>query len=205
MIYHIKGAVLMPHRIDVSSNTSTHRAGPPSSRPNASDLARANMNVHEKIEFPHPLSWWRVRPAHALADLETARANPQPMTLWRVRTGVEFSESDIAALADALRRITITDERWGLAREGRAAEAISMMVAEWPVSSVSHRIDALKTAVTLAALVGSAAAALVVYHTTSQLASHLPEFRPLAASWLAIVRDLEARRFSRRITPSNGR
>jgi hypothetical protein len=193
------------HRIDVSSNIPTRRAGPPSSSPNASDPARTNKNVPVQIEFRHPLSWWRVRPAHAFKDLETARTNPQPTTLWRVRTAAEFYESDIAALADELRRITIRDERWALAREGHAAEAISMIVAEWPVSSVSPRIDAVMTAVTVAALVGSAAAALVVYHTTSQLASHLPEFRPLAASWLAIVRDLEGRRFSRRIAPSNRR
>jgi hypothetical protein len=142
-----------------------------------------------------------VRAAHAFKDLEPALKHPPPTTLWRLRSAAEFSESDIAALADDLRRITIPDKRWALAREGHAAEAISMMVAQWPVSSVSHRIDAVMTAVTLAALLGSAAAALVVYHTTSQLASHLPEFRQLAASWLHSVREQEARRFSRRIAP----
>jgi phosphopantothenate synthetase len=127
-----------------------------------------------------------------------ARTGPRATTFWRMRTAAEFSEGDIAVLADELRRIAIADERWPLAREGHAAAAIAMMVAEWPISSVSRRIDALMSAVTMAALAGSAAAALVIYHTTAQLASHLPEFCPLVASWLAVVKQHEASRISRR-------
>jgi hypothetical protein len=133
----------------------------------------------------------------------TAPKSPRPTTFWRSRTADEFSASDIAVLADGLRRVAIADERWPLARQGRAAEAIAMMVAEWPIASVSPRIDAIMTAVTMAALAGSAAAALVVYHTISQLASHLPEFCPLVASWLGVVKEQEARRFSRRTAPRN--
>jgi hypothetical protein len=131
-----------------------------------------------------------------------ARTDPRATTFWRMRTATEFSEADIAVLAAELRRIAIADERWPLAREGHAAEAIAMMVAEWPLSSVSRRIDALMSAVTMAAFAGSAAAALVIYHTTAQLASHLPKFSPLVASWLAAVKQHEASRTSRRSAPS---
>ncbi|MGZ5172240.1 MAG: hypothetical protein ACXWCY_32915 [Burkholderiales bacterium] len=124
-----------------------------------------------------------------------------PRIFWRIRTAGEFSFADISALGDELRNISIADERWALARKGHAAEAISMMVAEWPVSSPSPRVDALMTAVTMAALAGSAAAALVTYHTTAQLAVHLPEFRAIATSWLAVVKKREARRFSRAVVP----
>ena len=126
---------------------------------------------------------------------------PCPRIFWRIRTAGEFSFADISALGDELRHISIADERWALAREGHAAEAISMMVALWPVSSVSRRVDAVMTAVILAALTGSAAAALVAYHTTAQLAANLPEFGPIAASWLAVVREQERHRFSRTIVP----
>ncbi len=122
---------------------------------------------------------------------------PCPRILWRIRVASEFSFADIFALGDELLQISIADERWALAREGSAAEAISMMVAEWPVSQVSRRIDDVMTAVVFAALTGRAAAALVAYHTTAQLAVHLPEFHAIAASWFAVVKKREARRFSR--------
>jgi hypothetical protein len=129
------------------------------------------------------------------------RAEPRPRIFWRLRTATQFSFTDISALGVELRHISIADERWALAREGHAAEAISMMVALWPVSSVSRRIDAVMTAVIHAALTGSAAAALVAYHTTAQLAANLPEFSAIAASWLAVVEERERRRFSRTIAP----
>ena len=128
---------------------------------------------------------------------------PRSRVLWRLRTAGQFSITDISALGIELRHISIADERWSLAREGHAAEAISMMVALWPISSVSRRIDAVMTAVILAALRGSAAATLVAYHTTAQLAVHRPELRAITASWLAIVRDREARRFSRGIATAS--
>jgi len=138
----------------------------------------------------------------SIATCTTAeRAEPSPRIFWRLRTATEFSCADICAMGDELQHISIADERWALAREGHAADAISMMVAEWPVSSVSRRIDAVMTAVVLAALTGSAAAALVAYHTTAQLAANLPEFSPVAASWFAVVRAQERRRFSRMNEP----
>ena len=123
----------------------------------------------------------------------TTAEHPKPCLriFWRIRTATQFSFTDISALGVELQHISIADERWALARQGHAAEAISMMVALWPVSSVSRRIDAVMTAVILAALTGSDAAALVAYHTTAQLAANLPKFRTIAASWLAVVKERE--------------
>jgi hypothetical protein len=129
------------------------------------------------------------------------QTGPRATTFWRTRTAAEFSEADITVIADELRRIVIPDERWPLARQGHVPEAIVIMVAEWPISSVSRRIDALMSAVTIAALAGSAAAALVIYHTTAQLALHLPEFEALVASWSAVVKQHEASGISRRCAP----
>ena len=128
---------------------------------------------------------------------------PCPRIFWRIRTA-SVSFADISVLGDKLRHISIADERWALAREGHAAEAISMMVALWPVSSVSRRIDAVMTAIVLAALTGSAAAALVAYHTTAELAANLLEFPAIAASWLAVITEREKRRFSRMNGPHTG-
>jgi 5-methylcytosine-specific restriction endonuclease McrA len=127
--------------------------------------------------------------------------SPRATTFWRTRTAPEFSEADITVIADELRRIVIFDERWPLARQGNVPEAVVMMVAEWPVSSVSRRIDALMSAVTIAALAGSAAAALVIYHTMAQLALHLPEFEALVASWSAVDSQHEASGIFRRCVP----
>lgn len=130
---------------------------------------------------------------------------PHPSSLWRLQTVEQFSRIDILEIRRALQRISVNDERWSAASEGHAVSAISMMIAEWPVRSISARIDALMTAVVLAALTGSGAAALVAYHTMLQLVARQPAFRPIVTSWSATLEEREARKSARFIAPCRHR
>lgn len=118
-----------------------------------------------------------------------------PKKLWRFRTATEFSQADVSAVRFGLQHTSLKDERWAFAREGHPADAISMMIGEWPVGRISHRVDAIMTAIVLAALMGSAASTLVAYHTIAQLAFRRPRLREIAASWLVVVEEQERRRF----------
>ncbi len=126
---------------------------------------------------------------------------PYLKTFWRLRTATQFSYTDISAIRRELQQIHIADEHWTLAREGHAAAAISMMIAEWPTRHISGRVDAIMTAVIFAALTGSSAAALVAYHTIVQLAARRPRLRVIATSWSVVLEERERCRLSRPIAP----
>ncbi|SEH87785.1 hypothetical protein SAMN05216367_2495 [Tardiphaga sp. OK245] len=123
--------------IYVSSNgngSKTRRSPRPPHR-RSELIERANRSVPVRIEFPHPLCWWRTRAAHS------------------------FKNSDIAIARCFLRKSAIIDEpRWHLAAQGNAAQAAGVALRTRTQTSNFISVDLAMTAVLCVALEGASTA-----------------------------------------------
>jgi hypothetical protein len=121
--------------------------------------------------------------------------------LWREKNAQQFDDTDLAAVRGILAKAVLLNEpKWAEARNGGAADAIALAVAEWPIAVLTSRVDLIMTAVLLAAMTGSAAAAVVLAHVVRQLPGVAKRHKRIAASWLA--RNLRAALAKRARRPS---
>jgi hypothetical protein len=123
--------------IYVSSNgngSKTRRSPRPPHR-RSEFIERSNRSVPVRIEFPHPLCWWRTRAAHS------------------------FKNSDIAITRCFLRKSAMIDEpRWHVAAQGNAAQAVGVALRIRTQTSNLISVDLAMTAVLCVALEGASAA-----------------------------------------------
>jgi hypothetical protein len=148
-------------QIDLPPNRQICRA--PRSRPDLAALAaRARRNVPAQIEFPHPLSWWRVRPAHA------------------------FKDCDVFIARHFLRKSAILGEaHWFLGAAGDAPVAIGV------ANRIARRqrpnlvsLDLAMTAVLCVALEGDTAATLLLSAALKRRSDIDPLCGQLSDTWL---------------------
>lgn len=150
---------------NVSSETLCRRIRRHPARPSrGSDfVARAKRNVPYQIEFPHPLSWWRTRPAYGFKGLEISIARR-----FLRDTGI------------------MGEPHWYLGAAGDAAVAIGVAIRirrqAAPLNLVS--LDLAMTAVLCVALEGNAAAALLLSATLKARSTEDPTCVVLSESWL---------------------
>jgi hypothetical protein len=152
----------MAHR-KVSLNASKQTPGRSRARDSgASFAARARRNVAAKISFPHPLSWWRTRPAH------------------------EFKKKDIVIARHFLTRSAIIGEpHWFLGAAGNAAVAIGVALrARRRGGNTLVSLDVAMSAVLCCALEGHPEAALLISATLERRREVDPPCRVLSDSWL---------------------
>lgn len=122
------------------------------------------------------------------ADLstETTNTTSDAVSIWREKTSDEITPVDLVAIGDLLRNTALIGEpKWKVARSGGAAEAIAIVVRNWPVTTITGRVDLMMTALVYAAMTGSAAAALVLSHSLRQTPCAGERHKRLSASWLA--------------------
>jgi len=97
----------------------------------------------------------------------------------------QFSSTQIAAIRQSLAAIALIDEpRWSAALAGDAAAAVGVAVRSMPVERITCRTDMVMSALCLSALLGSAAACLVLGHILKQVGTFDPAAKRCAASWL---------------------
>jgi hypothetical protein len=130
-----------------------------------------------------------------------AAAQADASAFWRQKNAEQFDDADHAAVRAILAKAVLLHEpNWTEASNGSAADAIALAIAEWPIRTVSSHIDLIMTAVLLAAMMGSAAAAVVLAHVVRQLPGCTKHHKRIAASWLA--RNLRASLAKRARRPS---
>jgi hypothetical protein len=126
-------------------------------------------------------------------------AETEVAAVWREKTADEITASDLIAAGDILRKTALIGEpKWKFARAGAAAEAISVAVANWPVTVLTPRVDLIMTALMYSAMMGSAAAALVMSHSLRQVPAAKKHHKRIAASWLVRNIVIAAERSARR-------
>lgn len=126
-------------------------------------LARQRANVPVTVTFPHPLSWWRVRPAD------------------------NFKRPDVCIARRFLAKTAIVGEPyWFAGASGNAAVAINVarrVQRQGAASLVS--IDVAMTAVLCIALEGSLTAALFLAAALKRRTHIDPRCAALSDSWLS--------------------
>jgi hypothetical protein len=150
-------------RIDLPPNYKVCRAPRTSSRPDPAELAaRARRNVPVQIEFPHPLSWWRVRPSYA------------------------FKDSDVFVARHLLRKSAIIGEPyWFLGAAGDAPVAVGVAIRiERRRRPNLVSLDFAMTAVLCVALEGDTAAALLLSAALKRRSDIDPLCAALSDTWL---------------------
>jgi hypothetical protein len=148
-------------RCDLPPNYQVCRT--PRMRPDLAALsARAKRNTPAQIEFPHPLSWWRVRPAYA------------------------FRKHDVSIARQFLRKCAIIGEaHWFFGAAGNAPVAIGV------ATRIARRqkpnllsLDVAMTAVLCVALEGDTAATLFLSSALERRSNIDPLCGPLSDTWL---------------------
>jgi hypothetical protein len=126
-------------------------------------LARARANVPVTISFPHPLCWWRKRPAH------------------------QFKKTDIYIARRILMRSAIIGEpHWFFGAAGDAAVAIGVALrTQRSVGNTLVSLDLAMTAVLCVALEGNLTAALMMSAALKRRTDIDSICGALADSWLA--------------------
>jgi hypothetical protein len=122
----------------------------------------AEKNAPARIEYPHPLSWWRVRPAHA------------------------FKDADVFIARHFLKQSAILGEpHWFLGAAGDPAIALGVAI-RIRRQERSHLIplDLAMTAVLCVALEGDAAAAIFLASTLKLHSSVDPACEGIHDTWL---------------------
>jgi hypothetical protein len=152
-------------RIDLAPSATTREVRRRSWRPSPANLAaRAGKNGRVRIEFPHPLSWWRVRPAHAFKDI------------------------DVVIARHFLRKSAIIGEPyWFLGAAGDAAVALGVALRiqrQERQNLVS--LDLAMTAVLCVALEGHTPAALLLSSSLQRRAGIEPLCEALSDTWLNV-------------------
>jgi hypothetical protein len=160
------------HQLDSSPKHLGRRVRRSSSSLDQADLvARAKKNVPIQIEYPHPLTWWRTRPAHS------------------------FKDADVLIARRFLKKSAIIGEpHWFLGAEGDAAVAlgVAMRIRRQQRSNLVS-LDLAMTAVLCVALEGNAAAALLLSATLKRSSGTDRLHHVLSDSWLR--NNLQRRRF----------
>lgn len=163
MIYHIYGV----HQMQCSKFAQSTARG---SRGRAWRSNPANLAAHlrrtgeARIEFPNPLSWWRVRPAHS------------------------FGLVDVLIARQFLRKIAIVGEPfWFLGASGNAAVAIRVAVRVQKQDRPNPTsLDAAMTAVLCIALAGHAPAVIFLSSALRQRSHVEPHCGVLSNTWLVL-------------------
>ena len=126
-------------------------------------VARPRRTGEARIEFPNPLSWWRVRPAHS------------------------FGAIDVLIARQFLRKIAIVGEPfWFLGASGNAAVAIRVAVQIQKQDKLNPAsLDAAMTAVLCIALAGHAPAAIFLSSALWRRSHVEPHCGALSNTWLA--------------------
>lgn len=108
-----------------------------------------------------PLAWWRTMPADLLGDAEHL------------------------LLRDVIGKIGVLKGReWISAMRGDAAASVEIALATLPISTVTLEVDLAMTTLTLVALGGNAAAALVLSQVLQRVSLDHPFAKELSVSWL---------------------
>lgn len=152
-------------RIDLASTPTIHGARRRSRRPSPARLAaRARKNGQVRIEFPHPLSWWRARPAHA------------------------FKEIDVVIARHFLQKSAIIGEpHWFLGAAGDAAVALGVAIRIQRLERPNLvLLDLAMTAVLCVALEGHTPAALLLSSSLERRAGIEPHCDALSDTWLNV-------------------
>ena len=147
---------------DVSSETnrSKTRRPPRRSHRRSDFIERAKRNVPVRVEYPHPLCWWRTRAAHS------------------------FKSSDIAIARCFLRKSAIIGEpRWHLAAQGNAAIAIGVALRIRKQTTNFISVDLAMTAVLCVALEGASAAAFLLASALESRTAIDPQGAALSMGW----------------------
>ena len=150
-------------RSDHEPSPAIHGARRRSWRPSPASLAaHARKNGPIRIEFPHPLSWWRARPAHAFKDI------------------------DVVIARHFLRKSAIIGEpHWFLGATGDAAVALGVALRiqrqERPNLVL---LDLAMTAVLCVALEGHTPATLLLSSSLKRRAGIEPHCEALSDTWL---------------------
>jgi len=148
-------------RIDLPPSARTHGSQRRSWRPSPVYLA-ARANGQARIEFPHPLSWWRARPAHAFKDI------------------------DVVIARHFLRKSAIIGEpHWFLGATGDAAVALGVATRiQRQERSNQVLVDLAMTAVLCVALEGHTPAALLLSSSLKRRSGIEPHCEALSDTWL---------------------
>jgi hypothetical protein len=110
-----------------------------------------------------PLAWWRTMPADLLGDAEHL------------------------LLSEVIGKIGVLKGReWISAMRGDAAASVEIALETLPISTVTLEVDLAMTALTLVALDGNAAAALVLSQVLQCVSLDHPFAKELSVSWLGI-------------------
>jgi hypothetical protein len=108
-----------------------------------------------------PLAWWRTMPADLLGDAEHL------------------------LLREVIGKIGVLKGReWISAMRGDTAASVEIALETLPISTVTLEVDLAMTALTLVALGGNAAAALVLSQVLQRVCLDHPFAKELSVSWL---------------------
>ena len=145
-----------------TSTRGSRRQHSCSARP-AHAPAHPRNSGEARIEFPHPLSWWRVRPVHS------------------------FSNVDVLIARQFLRKVAIAGEPfWYLGAAGNAAVAMRVAVriqSQQKPNLVT--LDVAMTAVLCIALAGHEPAAVLLASALKRRSDIEPHCVALSDGWLA--------------------
>lgn len=108
-----------------------------------------------------------------------------PLGWWRTMPADHLGNAQHLVLRETLAKVWIMQDRGSLlTARGDAAAAIALALKMMPVAEVTLKTDIAMTALTLCALDGSAAAALVLSHILRRAMLDHPFAKDLSISWL---------------------
>jgi hypothetical protein len=127
---------------------------------------------------PRPRDWqpssWPFRPEDVT-----------PLAWWRTMPADLVGEAEHLLLRDVIGKIGVLKGReWISAMRGDAAASVEIALGILPISTVTLEVDLAMTVLTLVALDGNAAAALVLSQVLQGVSLDHPFAKELSVSWL---------------------
>jgi hypothetical protein len=113
-------------------------------------------------------------------------ADVTPLEWWRTLPADHFGDAQQLVMRGINNKIcTMRGQEWLAALRGDAAACVAVAFAALPITEISLEIDLAMSALTVVALDGNAAAAVLLSHILQQTPLDHPFARELSVSWLA--------------------
>ena len=98
-----------------------------------------------------------------------------------------LGDAQVSHLRATVAKISVMkDHQWLSALQGDAAASIAVVIGAMPIVQTTLEVDVAMSSLTLSALDGSAAAALVLSHVLRRAPLDHPFGREISVSWLAL-------------------
>jgi hypothetical protein len=157
------------------SATNTTEVGQPANK----TRTRNNALAHPaNLTPPRPHDWepssWPFRPEDVT-----------PLAWWRTMPADLLGRAEHLLLREVIGKIGVLKGReWISAMCGDVAASVEIALATLPIGTITLEVDLAMTTLTLVALGGSAAAALVLSQVLQRVSLDHPFARELSVSWL---------------------